>query len=58
MFKIGWQVFRERLPALIGPQYRRRVVVVGIIGVVVAFVGLVVLALTTDVLDATPLPSA
>ncbi|MBT1584424.1 hypothetical protein [Curtobacterium flaccumfaciens] len=58
MFKIGWQVFRERLPALIGPQYRRRVVVVGIIGVVVAFVGLVVLALTTDVFDATPLPSA
>jgi hypothetical protein len=58
VFKIGWQVFRERLPALVNPRRRRRILLVGIVSVVVAFVGLLVLALITDVFDATPLPSA
>ncbi|MBF4614164.1 hypothetical protein [Curtobacterium sp. VKM Ac-1376] len=48
MFKIGWQVFRERAPELVGPQYRRRVVVVGAVVAVVAFVGLQGLALLVD----------
>ncbi|KQR32772.1 hypothetical protein [Curtobacterium sp. Leaf154] len=58
MFKIGWQVFRERLPALVDARRRRRIRLVGSIAVVVAFVGLVVLGLTTDAFDATPLPPA
>ncbi|WP_412161931.1 hypothetical protein [Curtobacterium flaccumfaciens] len=48
MFKIGWQVFRERFPALIGPQYRRRVVVVATVVTVVAFIGFQGLALLVD----------
>lgn len=58
MFKIGWRVFRERLPALVSPRRRRRIRLAGSIAVVVAFVGLVVLSLTTDAFDATPLPPA
>ena len=48
MFKIGWQVYRERLPALVSVQRRRRIVVVGVIVAVVALAGLVVLGLFFD----------
>lgn len=55
MFKIGWQVFRERLPGLVSRERRRRIALVGVVAAVVAFVGLVVLGVTTPVLDGIPL---
>ena len=48
MFGIGWQVYRERLPALVSVQRRRRIVLVGGIVAVVALAGLVILGLIFD----------
>lgn len=49
-------MFRERLPALVSRERRRRIALVGVVAAVVAFVGLVALGLTTPVLDGIPLP--
>ncbi|OIH95720.1 MULTISPECIES: hypothetical protein [unclassified Curtobacterium] len=49
MFTIGRQVYRERLPVLVDDRMRRRVRLVGVVVGAVAFVGLLLLGLLTDV---------
>lgn len=49
MFTIGRQVYRKRLPVLIGDRLRARVRLVGVIVGAVTFVGLLLLGLLTDV---------
>ncbi|MFS0729281.1 hypothetical protein ABC270_04275 [Curtobacterium sp. 1P10AnD] len=48
MFRLGWQVFRARLPELVSDRDRRRLVVVASIVAPVVFVGLLVVAALTD----------
>lgn len=48
MFRLGWQVFRARLPELVSDRDRRRLVVVASIVAPVVFVGLVVVVVLTD----------
>lgn len=48
MFRLGWQVFRTRLPGLVSDRDRRRLVVVASIVAPVVFVGLLVVATLTD----------
>lgn len=48
MFRLGWQVFRARLPDLVSDRDRRRLVVVPSIVAPVVFVGLLVIAALTD----------
>ncbi|KTR08364.1 hypothetical protein [Curtobacterium luteum] len=48
MFRLGWQVFRTRLPELVSDRDRRRLVVVAAIVAPVVFVGLLVVAALTD----------
>ncbi|MBF4606060.1 hypothetical protein [Curtobacterium sp. VKM Ac-1393] len=45
MFKIGWQVYRERLPELVDQRARRRVVHVGVLVAGIVFVGLLLVGL-------------
>lgn len=51
MFKIGWQVYRERLPEVIGERIRRRMVVVGGIVAATVFVVLLLVGVLLDRLD-------
>ncbi len=48
MFRLGWQVFRARLPELVSDRDRRRLVVVASIVAPVVFVALVVVVVLTD----------
>ncbi|MFJ4221375.1 hypothetical protein [Curtobacterium luteum] len=48
MFRLGWQVFRARLPELVSERDRRRLVVVASIVAPVVFVGLLAIAALTD----------
>ena len=58
MFRLGWRVFRERLPELVSPRRRRRVAVVGVVVAVVALVGLVLLGAVSGEADAPSGPVA
>ncbi len=48
VFRLGWQVFRTRLPELVSDRDRRRLVVVAAIVAPAVFVGLLVVAALTD----------
>lgn len=48
MFRLGWQVFRARLPELVSDRDRRRLVVVASIVAPVVTVGLLVVAALTE----------
>lgn len=55
MFGIGWQVYRERLPEVIGQRTRRRMVVVGAIVAATSFVVLLLVGVLLERLDS-PVP--
>lgn len=48
MFRLGWQVYRRRLPDLVDRRVHRRVVRVGIVVALVALVGLLMLAAVVE----------
>lgn len=51
VFRTGWQVYRERLPALVDRRHHRRAVRVGVVVAVVAFAGLLLLGAFVERLD-------